>query len=55
MTLVPPHRRLATSGERVDRAFLDPDARAKWLPPRAFTGRGHESALRVEPDHPDVP
>jgi len=47
VTLVRPHRLLATSGQRVDRALLDPAARAKWLPPHGFTGRVHESDLRV--------
>ncbi len=27
--------------ERVYRAFLDPDAMAKWLPPDGFTGKVH--------------
>jgi len=27
--------------ERVYRAFLDPDAMAKWLPPHGFTGKVH--------------
>ncbi len=41
------HRVLRAPAERVYRAFLDPDARAKWLPPYGFTGRVHESDLRV--------
>ncbi len=41
------HRVLAAPAERVYRAFLDPDARAKWLPPHGFTGRVHESDPRV--------
>lgn len=30
------HRVLATSPEKVYRAFLEPDALAKWLPPNGF-------------------
>ena len=37
------HRVLHAPPERVYRAFLDADARAKWLPPNAFTGKVHES------------
>lgn len=33
--------------ERVFRAFIDPDAMAKWLPPNGFTGRVHEMDARV--------
>ena len=31
------HRILATKPEKVYRAFLEPDAIAKWLPPNGFT------------------
>ena len=31
------HRVLRAPPERVYRAFLDPDAMAKWLPPYGFT------------------
>ena len=31
------HRVLRTTPEKVYRAFLDPDAQAKWLPPYGFT------------------
>jgi uncharacterized protein YndB with AHSA1/START domain len=41
------HRVLRAPAERVYRAFLDPDAMAKWLPPHGFTGRVHESDERV--------
>ena len=41
------HRVLTAPPERVYRAFLDPDAMAKWLPPRGFTGRVHEMDARV--------
>ena len=30
------HRVLATSPEKIYRAFLEPDAMAKWLPPNGF-------------------
>ena len=33
------HRVLRAPPERLYRAFLDPDAMAKWLPPHGFTGR----------------
>jgi uncharacterized protein YndB with AHSA1/START domain len=31
----------------VYRAFLDPDAMAKWLPPNGFTGKVHQMDARV--------
>lgn len=36
------HRVLRATPERVYRAFLDPDAMVKWLPPNGFTGKVHE-------------
>jgi uncharacterized protein YndB with AHSA1/START domain len=41
------HRVLQATPERVYKAFLDPDAMAKWLPPNGFTGRVHEMDARV--------
>lgn len=41
------HRVLRASPERVFRAFLDPDALAKWLPPHGFTGKVHSLDPRV--------
>src|SRR5436305_3475030 len=41
------HRVLRTKPEKVYRAFLDPDAMAKWLPPHGFTGKVHELDARV--------
>lgn len=35
------HRVLKAKRERVYRAFIDPDAMAKWLPPHGFTGKVH--------------
>ena len=37
------HRVLRAPPERVYRAFLDADAKAKWLPPNGFTGKVHEN------------
>jgi len=36
------HRVLRAPAERIYRAFLDPDAMAKWLPPNGFTGKVHQ-------------
>ena len=33
--------------ERVYKAFTDPDAMAKWLPPNGFIGKVHEMDARV--------
>jgi uncharacterized protein YndB with AHSA1/START domain len=41
------HRVLRASPDRVYRAFLDPDAMAKWLPPHGFTGKVHQMDARV--------
>jgi uncharacterized protein YndB with AHSA1/START domain len=41
------HRVLKATPERVYRAFLDPDAKAKWLPPHGFTGKVHHLDPRV--------
>jgi uncharacterized protein YndB with AHSA1/START domain len=41
------HRVLRAPPERVYRAFLDPDAMAKWLPPNGFTGKVHSMDARV--------
>lgn len=41
------HRILKAPPERVYRAFLDPDAMAKFLPPHGFTGRVLEMDARV--------
>jgi uncharacterized protein YndB with AHSA1/START domain len=41
------HRVLRATPERVYRAFLDPDAMAKWLPPNGFTGKVHHMDARV--------
>ena len=41
------HRVLRAAPERVYRAFLDPDAMAKWLPPNGFTGKVHHMEAKV--------
>jgi uncharacterized protein YndB with AHSA1/START domain len=45
------HRVVRAPAERVYRAFLDPDAMAKWLPPHGFTGKVHEMDARVGGGH----
>ena len=35
------HRVIATTPEKVYRAFLEPDAMAKWLPPNGFAATVH--------------
>ena len=41
------HRVLRAPADRLYRAFLDPDAMSKWLPPHGFVGRVHEMDARV--------
>jgi uncharacterized protein YndB with AHSA1/START domain len=41
------HRVLRAPPERIYRAFLDPDAMAKWLPPNGFAGKVHHLDARV--------
>lgn len=41
------HRVLAAPAARIYRAFLDPAALAKWLPPHGFTCTVHELDARV--------
>jgi len=41
------HRVLPGKPERIYRAFLDPDALAKWLPPHGFTGKVHAIDAKV--------
>ena len=41
------HRVLRANSERVYRAFLDPDAMAKWLPPNGFTGKVYHLDAKV--------
>ncbi len=41
------HRVLKTTPERLYRAFLDADAKAKWLPPYGFTCKVHHMDAKV--------
>ncbi|MCA8949972.1 MAG: SRPBCC family protein, partial [Planctomycetes bacterium] len=41
------HRVLRCPPDRLYRAFLDPDAMAKFLPPHGFTGKVHSMDARV--------
>ncbi len=41
------HRVLRATPERIYRAFLDPDANCKWLPPHGFTCKVHHLDARV--------
>jgi uncharacterized protein YndB with AHSA1/START domain len=41
------HRVFTAKPERVYKAFIDPDAMAKWLPPNGFIGKVHEMDARI--------
>jgi uncharacterized protein YndB with AHSA1/START domain len=41
------HRVLHAKAERVYRAFLDPAAKCKWMPPNGFTGTIHHMDAKV--------
>ena len=41
------HRVIRAKPEKVYRAFIDPDAMVKWLPPHGFTGKVHEMNATV--------
>jgi uncharacterized protein YndB with AHSA1/START domain len=41
------HRVLVTKPEKIYRAFLEPDAMARWLPPNGFTGKVHHLDAKV--------
>jgi uncharacterized protein YndB with AHSA1/START domain len=41
------HRVLRSTPERVYQAFLDADAKAKWLPPNGFTGKVYHHDAQV--------
>ena len=45
------HRILRATPEKIYRAFLEPEAKTKWLPPHGFTGKVHESDARVGGDY----
>jgi uncharacterized protein YndB with AHSA1/START domain len=41
------HRVIRSKAERVYRAFLDPEALVKWLPPHGFTCKVHQLEAKV--------
>ena len=41
------HRVIAAKPEKIYRAFLEPDALAKWLPPSGFTCKVHQTDPQV--------
>ena len=41
------HRVLKAPPARVFKAFIDPDAMNKWLPPNGFTGKVHQMDAKV--------
>ncbi|HEX5036146.1 MAG TPA: SRPBCC family protein [bacterium] len=41
------HRVFRAPADRLYRAFLDADAKVKWLPPHGFTGKMHHQDLKV--------
>ncbi len=41
------HRVIAAKPEKIYRAFLDPDALARWIPPNGFTGKVHHINAKV--------
>ena len=41
------HRVLRANPDKIYRAFLNPDAMAKWLPPHGFTGKVHHMDAKV--------
>ena len=41
------HRVIRAPAERVYRAFLDPDALVKWMPPHGFTGKVYQLEATV--------
>ena len=41
------HRVFKTKPERLYKAFLDPDALVKWIPPHGFTAKVHHMDARV--------
>ena len=45
------HRVLRTSPAKIYRAFLDPEAMVKWLPPHGFTAKVHQMDAKVGGTH----
>ena len=48
------HRVLRAPAERIYRAFLDPDAMARWLPPYGFLAKVHQMEAQVGGSLPHV-
>jgi len=42
---------LRATPDKIYRAFLDPEAMAKWLPPNGFTGKVHHMDAKVGGGH----
>jgi len=49
------HRMLRAAPEKVYRAFIDPEAMVKWLPPNGFTGKVHHIDAKVGGTYKMVP
>jgi uncharacterized protein YndB with AHSA1/START domain len=47
MSTISLHRVFKAAPEKIYRAFLDPDAQAKWLPPNGFTCKVHHMDAKV--------
>jgi uncharacterized protein YndB with AHSA1/START domain len=41
------HRVFRAPPQRIYKAFIDPDAMVKWLPPNGFTGKVHQADAKV--------
>jgi len=41
------HRVFAAKSEKIYRAFVDPDAKMRWLPPYGFVGKVHHHEAKV--------
>lgn len=41
------HRVLRASPDRIYKAFIEPEAMVKWLPPHGFTGKVHQLDAKV--------
>jgi uncharacterized protein YndB with AHSA1/START domain len=41
------HRVLRTTPEKIYRAFVEPDAFARWLPPHGFVGKVHQMDAKM--------
>lgn len=47
MSTISLHRVLRAPPEKIYRAFLDAEAKVKWLPPHGFTGKVHHLEAKV--------